>query len=470
MTLENRLPEPTTVHWHGVPVPNAMGGVPGVTQPAGRKAKDPTIGLRALGSSKPLRIFSLLLLLTLLIPSSVTGASASRGAAAQQSEPLSPGEALTVYLMTVGPGNRIWQKFGHNAIVIRDAAAGSATAYNWGVFSFEQQDFMQRFILGRMRYIMAAQDADSLLRSYVADDRSVWLQELRLTPDQRAELQAFVEWKARPENRAYAYDYYRDNCSTRVRDVLDAVLGGEIRAATIDVPAGATYRAHTRRLLQRRLYAYASTLLALGQPVDRPITRWEEMFLPLELRDLIRSVRVPGPEGEPVPFLASEREVFLADRPPLPDRVPSFFFGFLLTGMAVGSLLAGLGWWARGGPRGARWGLFVAGGTWSLIAGLAGIGIALLWALTDHTAAYHNENLLQVFPIVSLLVVLLPLSGVSGRAATAARWTAAATAGAAALGLVCQALPAFDQVNGSIIALCLPAHGGLAVGVWQALD
>ena len=389
------------------------------------------------------------------------------GAERPWSEEASSGERLTVYLLTMGPGSMIWEKFGHNAIVIRDTAAGTAIAYNWGVFSFEQEDFMQRFLAGRMLYIMATQDADQLVRAYAADDRSIWLQELRLAPAQRAELQAFVRWNARPENRAYRYDYYLDNCSTRVRDALDVVLGGRLRAATADVPADATYRDHTRRLLQGRPLAYAGTLLGLGQPVDRPIDLWEEMFLPLALREHIRSVRVPGPDGEPVPLVASEREVFVADRPPVPERVPNFVAVFLAIGVAVGASLAGLGWWARRGSRGARRGLVLGGTTWSLLAGLAGLGIALLWGFTEHTAAYRNENLLQVFPTSLLLVVLLPFSLTSARAAARARWTAAATAAVALIGFLLQALPAFDQVNGSIIALCLPAHLGLAAGLWQ---
>jgi len=33
VTLVNALPEPTTIHWHGVPVPNGMDGVPGISAP-----------------------------------------------------------------------------------------------------------------------------------------------------------------------------------------------------------------------------------------------------------------------------------------------------------------------------------------------------------------------------------------------------------------------------------------------------
>ena len=78
-----------------------------------------------------------------------------------------------------------------------------------------------------------------------------------------------------PENRDYRYDYYRDNCSTRVRDALDRVLGGDPRADW-GGPTGTTYRSHTRRLTTEDLPLYTGLEDGLGEPVDRPIDEWEE--------------------------------------------------------------------------------------------------------------------------------------------------------------------------------------------------
>ena len=94
-----------------------------------------------------------------------------------------PGDALTVSLVTMGVGVRVWERFGHNAILIEDRARGTRTAYNYGLFDFRQEDFLLRFIQGRMWYWMQGLDADAMLRSYIRDNRSVWVQELDLSPD-----------------------------------------------------------------------------------------------------------------------------------------------------------------------------------------------------------------------------------------------------------------------------------------------
>ena len=173
---------------------------------------------------------------------------------AQQTAPLprgpaaSPDTVLTVYLMTMGPGRQVWERFGHNAIWIHDPVHGTDQTYNYGLFDFHQQNFLLRFVQGRMWYWMRGYPAQSYVESYRRANRSVWVQELEIPPAARRELQRFLEWNELPENRFYHYDYYRDNCSTRVRDALDRALGGAIRGATAELPSGKTYRFHTQRL------------------------------------------------------------------------------------------------------------------------------------------------------------------------------------------------------------------------------
>src|SRR5687767_5834005 len=103
-----------------------------------------------------------------------------------------PGDALIVSLVTMGVGVRVWERFGHNAILVEDRARGTRTAYNYGLFDFRQEDFVLRFTQGRMWYWMQGLDADAMLRSYIRDNRSVWIQELDLSPDQRVALRDFL--------------------------------------------------------------------------------------------------------------------------------------------------------------------------------------------------------------------------------------------------------------------------------------
>jgi hypothetical protein len=374
--------------------------------------------------------------------------------------------ALTVFLMTMGPGKQVWERFGHNAIWIHDPASGTDQAYNYGLFDFHQQNFLLRFARGQMWYWMEGFPAESYAQLYIRDNRSVWIQELALPPEARLELKRFLEWNERPENRFYHYDYYRDNCSTRVRDAIDRVIGGRLKAATESLPTGTTYRFHTQRLTANDPVIFTALLVALGQPVDRPINAWQEMFLPLKLREHLRRVIIPGPGGAPIPLVKSERTLFLSTAPDPPETPPSWIGGYLALGVAIGVGAAGLAVAARRSGM-ARWLLAVLIGGWTVLIGLAGVVLAGLWGLTDHVMTAHNENLLQASPVALLIGLLLPGAFRSRpRAEKLARLTALVVLLLSVAGALAKLLPGFYQVNGPVIALALPAHAGVAAALW----
>lgn len=380
--------------------------------------------------------------------------------AVQQPE---PGSELRVYLMTMGPGALVWERFGHNAIWIHDPASPPDTAYNYGLFDFRQENFLLRFIRGQMWYWMAGFPADPYLQTYVRDNRSVWLQELAIPPAARLQLRDFLRWNERPEHRFYHYDYYRDNCSTRVRDALDRVLNGAIREQTEELATGTTYRFHTQRLTANDPPVFTGLLLALGPGVDRPISAWEEMFLPMALREHVRRVTLPGPGGAGVPLVAGERTLFESTAPMPPQAPPAWLPWYLLLGSLVGGSAALLGASRR---RGGRRGLAVLVLVWGVIGGLGGLVLAILWGLTDHVMAYYNENLLQLNPLLLALALLGPIGLWRGGGAGGwARRLAWLLAGLSVVGLLIQALPGVDQVNGPIVALLLPIHLGVAAGL-----
>jgi Domain of unknown function (DUF4105) len=384
-----------------------------------------------------------------------------------------PGSTIRVALVTMGPGDAVWERFGHDALWIRDAADGTDITYNYGMFDFNAPHFWSNFILGRMEYWMEGFPAESFIGWYIQNDRSVWVQELNLTPAQALALKQFLQWNALPQNRFYRYDYYRDNCTTRLRDALNRVLGGAIRQQTTDVPSGTTYRWHTRVLTAAEPLVYTGTELGLGEPVDRPISVWEEMFLPMQLMTHLRDITITGPDGKPEPLVESETTAFQArDRKALPDAPPRRWPEYLILGLALGGVMTGLGAAAGRHHRAARMLLATIAVAWALVAGVFGAVIDFLWLFTQHWAAHQNENLLQATPLSLLLVVLVPLSLLGRhrpRPAGAAHVTAWIVAGLAIAGFLLQALPTWDQVNGEIIALAMPAHIGLAVGLGLAL-
>ncbi len=376
-----------------------------------------------------------------------------------------PGSGLRISILTMGVGAQVWERFGHNAIVVEDQGKGTRIAYNYGMFSFAQENFLLRFIQGRMLYWMQGYPAEWDIPRYIAAERSVWEQELDLTPAQRLEIRDFLEWNAREENKFYRYDYYLDNCSTRVRDVIDKVTGGSFHAQMTG-PGTGSYRFHTQRLNTNNPLLYTGLLVVLGGRADRPASRWEEMFLPLKLHEYLQSATIADSTGATRPLVKSERTLYESSRYPVPDAPPSWIPGYLIVGLLLGGMML---WGGRfGGTRAvARRALAVVGTLWALLSGLAGTILVGMWAFTDHVMAGRNENVLQCTTLALALGLVLPML-IRGRGWAVRSGTALALGVGALslLGLLLKLLPLFDQVNGQVLALTVPANLGLALGVW----
>ncbi len=385
--------------------------------------------------------------------------------------PVEPGAELTVTLLTFETGGEVWERFGHNGIWVHDSVAGTDHLYDWGRFDFNAPNFFVHFAQGRMWYSMGeTTDVARVVDFYSREGRKVWAQELELTPTQRAALQDFLLWNIRPENAGYAYDYYRDNCSTRIRDALDKVLGGPI-ARYGAAPSGFTWRDETRRLDQHNIYLYSGLMIGLGQPVDHEMSRWEQMFLPIRLREHLDSIAVMGPDGMAHPVVKRERVLNAGGRYPVPLRPDHLTLRYLVTGLLLGGLLAWLGRPdADGGESvrlGARrWAFLAIGTLWALGAGVLGAVLTWLWAFSSHMVAHHNENILLFNLLALALAVVLP-SAVRGKAwaGKPARRLALAVWLLAAVELLLKALPAFYQSNLELIALALPIHAGVLLGL-----
>lgn len=371
---------------------------------------------------------------------------------------------VDAYLITMGPGEVVWEKFGHNALLFHDSSTGRADVYNWGIFSFEQEDFFRRLLFGHMRYMVARTTLDRTVRAYRASNRTIWARPLRLTPSQVAELERAARIAVRPENRFYDYDPFLDNCSSRVRDFLDRALDGRIRAATDTIATGTTFRSHTRRLLQRVDWAHAGIMVMLGQGTDRSLTAWDEMFLPIRMDERLASVTVER-DGEAVPLVGPADTLFRAGRAPAPVGTPGLSWLAVALGVGTGAFLLLMSWLAGLGRRAPAHVFAWLGAALSLAAGLLGLTIVGAWTMTDHWYAHLNENLMQLEPLSLVLAVLVPLATLNGRGARLARWVAWTVVGLSATGALLQVLPAFDQVNGVIIAVALPIHLGLVVGL-----
>lgn len=372
-----------------------------------------------------------------------------------------PPSGLEISLLTIGPGEAYWERFGHNALVVRDRASGLATSYNYGTFDFEEDDFLVNFARGRMTYQAFAMDADDDIDWYSAQGRSVVEQRLRLDDTQALALAQFLDWNAEPENARYRYEYFTSNCSTRVRDALDAALGGALKAQLTAPSRGYTYRMLTDALMSPRPWLMAVLDAGLGPYADQRLSFWEDSFIPMQLMDHLREVNVPGPDGTSLPLVTAERVISFGRLPPPPALPPDLRWPFFIAGLALAAALLFLA--ARRRSTVARQAFAAMAVTIAAVCALVGIVLLLLWFGTEHRPAWANENLLVLNP---LCLLLLPAwwraRHESWDGLKPARVIAMLIAVLAGLALFVKILPWFPQANLPWILLLLPVHAALA--------
>lgn len=343
------------------------------------------------------------------------------------------------WLVTYGPGDIYWQRFGHNAIWLRDPERGLDHAFNFGFFDFGQADFLQRFVAGRMLYFSAAQPSAREFSQYQRENRTVRARKLQLQPEQYARLREHLVRQVQPEHRDYLYDYYLDNCSTRIRDALDVALGGNFARANMARPAEQNFRDHTRRSVAADFWYYLGLETALALPVDRNINAWQEMFLPEKVTEAVAEFQTR--HG---PLAGAEHVIFRSDASLPPDQPPSIWWRYLAAGLGLALLFMLLG--RMVGP-------VMLGGSalgWLLLAGTGGILLSLLWLFTDHQATGPNLNLLLLNPL--FLLGLWPgLRRLSG-------WLMLVGLG---LGMLQGLFPA-AQYNLDVVAFLAPLNGACA--------
>jgi hypothetical protein len=364
--------------------------------------------------------------------------------------------ALQISLLTIGPGPIFWERFGHNAIVVRDREAGTAIAYNYGIFDFEQKNFLENFARGNMRYRIAADRLDDDIEMYREESRSIVEQRLAFTPEEASKLRDFLRWNVRPENAFYRYDYYLANCSTRVRDALDAALGGAIRRDTEGRSSGYTYRMDSLRLMAANPLLMLGIDLGLGPYADQRIDYWQESFVPAVFSRALGEVRVAREDGTAQPLVAGKATLERGTIPEPPDLPPDLRAPFLIAGVAIALVLYVL---ARSRSRAARVPAALFALAFELFCGIGGIVLLFLWLGTAHVSAWRNENLLLLNPLCLLLIpAVATWLRAKPRRTRRAAIIASIVALIAAFALFSKILPWFAQANLHWIVLFLPIH------------
>ena len=366
-------------------------------------------------------------------------------------------DAASVSLLTMLPGEEVYSLFGHSALRIRDAATGLDRTYNYGTFDFEQPFFMARFIRGDLNYILDTAPFDAELAKYLYLGRPIIEQRLDLPPDAvRAMLDA-LETNARPENRAYRYDFLFDNCSTRLLGVIDTAL---VRTGAPPVTLAArvaplTFRERLDTHLGGVPLLRLGMFVGIGQPTDVVPTPRQETFLPLDLAAQLDGATVDGR-----PLVVSRDTLFHVPGEGLPARAPDVPSIIAWLALAAGALLTLLGRWRDG--RAGRWADAALFG----LAGLVGAVLLFLWTATSHAVTRPNWNLLWAWPTHLGAAVMLARGAVGAKGRIYLLLTAVASLVVAAAGplahLLPQTLPPTVLPVALLLAVRAGAHGHAA--------
>jgi hypothetical protein len=370
-----------------------------------------------------------------------------------------------VYLITVGQGAAVWEKFGHNALWFFDDAGGVDEAYNWGVFDFEQPGFLRRFLTGDTKYWVERYPGQLLIDYYKRTDRTVVVQRLNFTPAQAQRALAYARWNALDENKFYRYDYFRDNCSTRVRDLIDYALGGTLKKATMSIRGPGTYRTESVRLVNDLKLTQFGIYTALGHPADKRLSLWEMMFIPMRLRDVIRGQRIGDVgAGGGAPLVAEERVLYESRSHHERTDAPKLWLPYLIVGLLFGAEFVAVGS-VRGRSTFADKLFRMEVAIWALVTGILGLVLLLAWTTTRHVFWYGNENLLLLNPIALFLAATVLLSMRQSRFGRPALITATVIAGLSVLSLLLKPIPLFTQDNLALVLLFIPPHVAIAIGL-----
>lgn len=300
-----------------------------------------------------------------------------------------------VSILTCGPGLDFYESFGHSAIRIQDDSLEMDITFNYGVFDFDEPHFYLKFFMGQLPYMLAAESTGMFLWGYKYEGRSVMEQELNMTMQEKNRLYTLLAENYKPENRYYNYDFFRDNCATRVRDMIQQSMTDSIFSRQ-QMQQPLTYR--------QLYYAYTDSLLwwrfaidmLLGVRTDKKLNAWEYMYIPFDIQYQADTCLYHGKAGGII-----NREGYLLPSTLTPPRrtpvTPVMAFSLVL---AVALIIT---WYER------KKGTYVRIFDILLYLSLALLSMAImfLWFISNHYATKYNFNILWLNPLAWVLLFML---------------------------------------------------------------
>ena len=208
----------------------------------------------------------------------------------------------TIYLLTCGPGIETYSIYGHSALRIKFNSSNRDLVYNWGVFDFNTSNFAWKFAKGRLDYMLAVESMQSFPQTYFFEKRYIHCQKLNITPGETTQLIKLINENLKPENIKYRYDFFYDDCSTRIRDLIEKAVGGRVLYPPEEKVRQPTFRDLIAKCQAPFPWLKFGIDLLVGSPADIKAPYRDRMFLPYYLEKEL-SEAVVNREGKMVPLL-----------------------------------------------------------------------------------------------------------------------------------------------------------------------
>ncbi len=301
-----------------------------------------------------------------------------------------------VYLLTCGPGTETYSMWGHSALRIVDHAAGTDRVYNWGVFDFSTPAFAWKFARGRLEYMLGVSAYERFIQEYFMEGRWVQSQKVNLESQEVIKLLQLIQENLKPENIKYRYDFFYDDCSTRIRDLLEKSTGdGMVYPPDLDGDPP-TFRFMVTKYLQKAPWLKAGVDLLMGIPGNKKTTVRERMFLPVDMQEGLSDI-VINRSGKMIPLLSNPETVLESTNKSVSSKFftsPIVVFSILLILAILASALI------RGKKQNRVFDIVI----FSIFSVLALLMIFFNF-FTDHQQMKMNPNIIWLSPFVILCLI-----------------------------------------------------------------
>lgn len=300
---------------------------------------------------------------------------------------------IEISILTCAPGQDIYTIYGHNAIRIVDSTAGTDLVYNYGTFDFKTKGFIIKFMRGKLPYTLDVADYQRFIAEYNYFQRDVTEQVLLLDSLQKQNIIEYLAINMQPENRTYKYDFFMDNCATRLRDIIDHNITGFEWDTTRS--SNKTFRQIIKEYQKNFPWTDFGIDLIIGAPADKTTTLSQETFIPDYLANAIKFAKYSNPEKANLQLTENKILTFDAPIQGINFLLSPYFLFLLLLLIEVNLYFRNLRGMTHNWVK--KYDQF-----WLWILTFTSILMLFMWFGTDHIPTKYNWNILWASPLIPI--------------------------------------------------------------------